>query len=417
MREAGRFGLEAAEPSFRFERVLERVRERRAAIAPHDSQERFESLGVDVFRGSARFVSPFEIDVDGERLRGRFFVIATGSRAGLPAIPGLAEARPHTNESIFELEAKPQRMAVLGAGPIGCELGQAFSRLGVRVTMIEAAERALTREDPDAAALVQESLRREGVRFVTGATALRVSRDGAVARLDVRGPGGPSEVVEAEVVLVAAGRVPNTEGLGLEAAGVRFDEKGVFVDDYLATSQPHIFAAGDVARGFQFTHLADHHARVIVRNMLVPFAKTKVDTRALPWCTFTSPELARVGLSESQAAAQRIAHDVYRVDLREVDRAIVDGQETGFVKVLTARGTDRILGATVVAEHGGELVHELVVAMKAGIGLGALASTIHAYPTLSEAVRRIGDQYQKSRLSPLARRVFSWLYRRQRRRA
>lgn len=409
VREGRRWGLESHEPRFRFEDVMERVRERRARLAPHDSQERFESLGVDVFRGAARFVSPREVEVGGQRLRGRNFVIASGSRAGLPPIEGLAEARPFTNETIFdELRARPARLIVLGGGPIGCELGQAFARLGVQVTILEALPRLLDKEDEDAAAVVRRQLESEGVKVVTGARVQRASRTGGITRVDLEA----ASTLEAEALLVAAGRRPNVEDLGLEAAGVAFDAKGVKVNAHLETSQPHIYAAGDVTGGYQFTHLADHHARTVVRNVLIPWVKTKADTSALPWCTYTSPEVARVGLSEAEARQQGVPHEVWVQPMSEVDRAVLENEEAGFAKVLTAAGRDRILGVTLVAERAGDLIHEFALAMKAGVGLKGISSTIHAYPTFAEVARKAADRYQKSRLTPRARRLFAWLYRR-----
>jgi pyruvate/2-oxoglutarate dehydrogenase complex dihydrolipoamide dehydrogenase (E3) component len=409
IRDAGRLGLQPQEPRFRFEDVMERVRERRARLAPHDSQERFASLGVDVFRGAARFLSPHEVEVGAQRLRARHFVIATGSRAALPPIEGLPGARPFTNETIFdELRARPARMAVIGGGPIGCELGQAFGRLGVQVTLLEALPRLLDKEDEDAAALVRAQLESEGVRVVTGARVRRAARQGALTRLELE----TGEAIEAEAVLVAAGRRPNVEGLGLDAAGVAFDGGGVKVDARLRTSQPHIYAAGDVVGGYQFTHLADHHARTVVRNVLVPWVKARIDTSVLPWCTYTSPEVARVGLSEAEAQRQGVAHDVWRQPMSEVDRAVLESEERGFAKVLTAAGSDTILGVTLVAERAGEVIHEFAVAMKAGMGLKALSTTIHAYPTFAEVARKAADRYQRSRLTPRARRLFAWLYRR-----
>jgi pyruvate/2-oxoglutarate dehydrogenase complex dihydrolipoamide dehydrogenase (E3) component len=414
-RHGSRWGLRDREPEFAFEEVMDRVRERRAAIAPHDSQERFESLGVDVFRGEARFVSPREVAVGEVRLRGAAFVIATGSRAALPPVDGLAEVRPYTNETLFdELRARPDGMLVLGGGPIGCELGQAFARLGVRVTIVEMAPRILDKEDPDVAEVVRRSLEADGVAVLTGATVRRVARAGGHVRMEVSLADG-ERALEAEALLVAAGRKANVDGLGLEAAGVAHTPRGVTVDAHLRTSQPHIYAAGDVAGGYQFTHLADHHARVVVRNILTPWVKSRADTTVLPWCTFTSPEVGRVGLSESEARNAGHEHDVWTQPLAEVDRAIVEGEADGFAKVITARGSDRILGACVVAERGGDLVHELALAMKAGVGLKDLSGTIHAYPTFAEMARRLGDRYQRTRLTPRARALFSWLYRRDRR--
>jgi pyruvate/2-oxoglutarate dehydrogenase complex dihydrolipoamide dehydrogenase (E3) component len=407
--------LRDGEPVFAFEAVMDRVRERRAAIAPNDSQERFESLGVDVFRGPARFVSPHEVAVGDLRLRAAAFVIATGSRAALPPVEGLAEARPYTNETLFdELRARPDGMIILGGGPIGCELGQAFARLGVRVTVVQSAPRLLEKEDPDVADVVRKAMEADGVTVRTAAMARRVRRDGARVRVEVSSPAG-DEVLEAEALLVAAGRLPNVEGLGLETAGVAFTGKGVTVDARLRTSQPHIYAAGDVAGGPQFTHLADHHARIVVRNILTPVLKAKADTTVLPWCTFTSPEVGRVGLSEMEAQKAGVAHDVWVQPLADVDRAVVEGETRGFAKVITEKGSDRILGAAIVAERGGDLVHEIVVAMRAGVGLKDLSSTIHAYPTYAEIARRAADRYQRSRLTPRTKALFEWLYRRARR--
>jgi pyruvate/2-oxoglutarate dehydrogenase complex dihydrolipoamide dehydrogenase (E3) component len=297
-------------------------------------------------------------------------------------------------------------MAVIGGGPIGCELGQAFGRLGVQVTLLEALPRLLDKEDEDAAALVRAQLESEGVRVVTGARVRRAARQGALTRLELE----TGEAIEAEAVLVAAGRRPNVEGLGLDAAGVAFDGGGVKVDARLRTSQPHIYAAGDVVGGYQFTHLADHHARTVVRNVLVPWVKARIDTSVLPWCTYTSPEVARVGLSEAEARRQGVAHDVWRQPMSEVDRAVLESEERGFAKVLTAAGSDTILGVTLVAERAGEVIHEFAVAMKAGMGLKALSATIHAYPTFAEVARKAADRYQRSRLTPRTRRLFAWLY-------
>jgi pyruvate/2-oxoglutarate dehydrogenase complex dihydrolipoamide dehydrogenase (E3) component len=408
VRGASRLGLGEVALEVPFAAVMDRVRERRARIAPHDSQERFESLGVEVLRGHARFVSPHEVEVDGRRLRARAFVIATGSRAALPPIPGLAETQPYTNETLFdELRERPARLAVVGGGPIGCELGQAFAALGVQVTLLEAGARLLDKEDEDTADVVRRALEEDGVVVRTGVRLTAASRAGGVTRLEVEH--GPA--VEAEAVLVAAGRVPNVEDLGLERAGVAWTKRGVTVDERLRTSQPHIYAAGDVAGSFQFTHLADHHARVVIKNVLVPGGRARVDLRVLPWCTYTSPELARVGLSEAEARKQDVAVDVWRVPMDGLDRAIVESEERGFAKVLTAMGTDRILGAAIVGAHAGDLIHEIALAMKVGAGLGALSATIHAYPTWAELARKLGDQQQKSRLTPLARRAFAWLYR------
>ena len=416
IREARRWGLHDQEPRFRFEEVLERMRERRARIAPHDSQERFESLGVDVFRGPARFLSPREVEVDGRRLRARNFVIAAGSRPAMPDVEGLAEAHPFTNETIFdELRSKPERLIVIGGGPIGCELGQAFARLGVRVTIVQHEPRLLPREDADVAELLRRRLEAEGVRVVIGGEVLRVSREGRF-RVQVEVGKGRVEDMEAEAVLVAAGRAPNVEGLELDKAGVAYTEKGITVNEHLQTTQAHIYAAGDVAGSHQFTHLADHHARVVVRNILFPWLKTKVDASVLPWCTYTSPEVARVGLNEDQAREKGLAYDAFVEPLEELDRAVVESEEAGFARVLTAKGSDRILGATIVSERAGDLLAEVVLAMKGGRGLRSISGAIHAYPTFAEVTRKVADRYQRSRLTPRVRALFAWLYRRRRER-
>jgi len=352
------------------------------------------------------------VEVDGRRLRAAHFVIATGSRAGVPPIEGLKEVAYYTNENVFdELHGRPDRMVVLGGGPIGCELGQAFGRLGVRVTIVEMLPRILEKEEAEAGALVQRALEAEGVRILTAARVRRVSGSGRVVRVELE----KGDALEAEALLVAAGRVPNVDGLGLEAAGVAFDDKkGIVVDEHLRTSQPHIYAAGDVAGGYQFTHVADYQARTVVRNILVPWPKVTVDYSVVPWCTYTDPEVGRVGLSEEEAKQKGVAVDVWVQPMREVDRAVVESSEDGFAKVLTERGRDRILGATIAGERAGDLIHELVLAMKHGIGLKAISATIHAYPTFAEVARKTADRYQRSRLTPAARRLFEWLYRRQR---
>jgi pyruvate/2-oxoglutarate dehydrogenase complex dihydrolipoamide dehydrogenase (E3) component len=416
IRRAPEWGLEPLEPRLDLLRVLESMRERRARIAPHDSQERFEGLGVDVVRAPARFLSPREVEAGDLRLRARNFVIATGSRAAIPPVEGLADARPYTNETIFdELREAPARMIVLGGGPIGCELGQAFARLGVVVTIVEMAPRILEKEDEDAAEAVRLRMEADGVRVIVGARAERVRRQDGRVRMEVRSGQDRRETLEAEALLVAAGRVPNTEGLGLDAAGVAHDPKGIRVDACLRTSQRHIYAAGDVAGGQQFTHVADDHARTIVRNILLPWPARRVDHAALPWCTYTSPELARVGLNEAEARARGVAHDVWSCPFREVDRAVLEREEEGFVKVLTEKGGDRILGVTMVGERAGDLVHELVMAMKHRVGLRGVSAAIHAYPTFAEAARKAADRAQKARLTPRAARLLAGIYRWRRR--
>jgi pyruvate/2-oxoglutarate dehydrogenase complex dihydrolipoamide dehydrogenase (E3) component len=416
IRQAEKWGLLPQEPHFQFASVMERMRERRERLAPNDSQERFESLGVDVFRGPAKFVSPREVRVGDAILRAKNFVIATGSRPAIPAMDGLDRVPHYTNETVFELREKPGRLIVLGGGPIGCELGQALGRLGVEVTILQRGPRLLAREDPDASELLLRRLEAEGVNVVTGAMARVAARSERVVRVwaDVEGE-GTRRPIDCDAILLAAGRVPNTDDLGLEAAGVASTGDGVTVNDYLQTSQKHIYAAGDVAGPLRFTHVADAQARTVVRNILFPWRPVAREDAVIPWCTYTSPEVARVGLNETEAAAKGIACDVWKQPLEDVDRAVLESEEEGFAKVLTAKGSDRILGATIVAERAGDLVHEFVLAMKAGVGLKEISGTIHAYPTYAEIARKVADKQQKARLTPFAKRVFSTLYRLSRR--
>jgi pyruvate/2-oxoglutarate dehydrogenase complex dihydrolipoamide dehydrogenase (E3) component len=377
---------------------------------------------VDVFRGEAHFVSPHEIVVDGRTLHGKNFVIAAGSRAGIPPIEGIRDVPFFTNETIFDgLRHKPESMIVLGGGPIGCELSQAMSRLGVKITIVEVLEQILPKEDRDVADWMETLLEAEGIRVLRSSQALRVSmRDGKVQLDLIRTPrgasGGERMQVLADTLLVSAGRVPNLEKLNLDAAGVKLSSLGIEVNAYLQTSQSHIYAAGDIVGSYQFTHTADAQARLVVRNILMPFQilRQKMDYSVVPWCTYTAPEIARVGLNEAEAKQQNMSYDLICVQIDELDRAVVEGEELGFVKVLTTKGTDKILGVTMVATHAGDLLHEFVLAMKQRIGLSRLATTIHAYPTFAELGRKVGDRYNKQRLTPFVKRIFRWLYKRSR---
>ena len=421
IRDAEKWGLDRQQPQFAFEKIFDRMHARRAKIAPNDSQERFESLGVDVFRGEARFVSPHEIEVSGQKLHAKNFVIATGSRAAIPEIEGIDTVPYFTNETIFdELKGKPESMIVLGGGPIGCELAQTFRRFGVKVTIVQRGDQLLPREDREVAEFLECRLINEGVRVIKSADARSVATSdaGKVALefLDRQSGRLAERTFFADALLVAVGRTPNFRRLDLKSIGVAVNESGVRVNDYLQTSQRHIYAAGDVIGPFLFTHMADAQARVVVRNILVPFQflRQKMDYSVVPWCTYTDPEVAHVGFGEKEAKQKNVEHDLFVVPLEDLDRAVVESEEAGFVKVLTARGSDKILGATMVGPHAGDLLHEFVLAMKTGIGLGTIASTIHAYPTFAELARKAGDKYNKARLTPRAKKLFSWLYRRAR---
>jgi pyruvate/2-oxoglutarate dehydrogenase complex dihydrolipoamide dehydrogenase (E3) component len=420
IREAEKWGLDRQPLQFAFEKIFDRMRARRAKIAPNDSQERFESLGVDVFRGEARFVSPHEIEVNGQKLRAKNFLIATGSRAVIPKIEGIDTVPYFTNETIFDqLKEKPEGMIVLGGGPIGCELAQTFRRFGVEVTIVQRGDQLLPREDRDVAEFLECRLINEGVRIIKNADARSVATSAGKVALEFldRQSGRIAErTFFADALLVAIGRTPNFRRLDLKSIGVAVNERGVCVNDYLQTSQRHVYAAGDVIGPFLFTHMADAQARVVVRNILVPFQflRQKMDYSIVPWCTYTDPEVAHVGLGEKEAKQKDVDYDLFVVPLEDLDRAVVESEDAGFVKVLTARGSDKILGAAMVGPHTGDLLHEFVLAMKTGIGLGTIASTIHAYPTFAELARKAGDKYNKTRLTPRAKKVFTWLYERAR---
>ncbi len=412
VRRAPEFGIEAGEPRIDFARVFAGMRERRARIAPSDSQQRFEGLGVDVFRGDARLLSRREVAVGDVVLRGAHVVIASGTHAFVPPVPGLSAVPYLTNETFFdELHDRPESLMILGGGPIGCELAQVLARLGVRVVLVEMLDRLLPRDDADASGVVAAALAREGVEVRVGTQAAGFARQGTAIEALLRTKGG-EETVLVDKLLVAVGRAANVDSLDLGKAGVAFTPKGITVDAHLETTAPGIFACGDVAGPFAFTHTADYQARIVVRNILAPWPFwAKADYRTVPWVTYTDPEVAQVGTTEAEAAKQRIPVDVHRLSFEDLDRAVLEREEHGFVKVVCARGKDAILGATVVGPHAGEVIHELVLAMKTGVGLSTLSGTIHAYPTFSAAVQRVGDIYARTRLTPFARKVTSRVYR------
>ncbi|MCZ6628832.1 MAG: FAD-dependent oxidoreductase [SAR324 cluster bacterium] len=382
-------------------------------IAPHDSVERFTSLGVDVLLGSGRLESPRRVGVElnggGSRtLNARSVVIATGSAPARPTIPGLAEAGYITNEEVFSMPELPNRLLVLGAGAIGVELGQGLARLGAQVTLIELLPQLLPREDQDGARVVAAALERDGVRLLCGRRVLRVEKQGTAKRVIYReeSPGGGEQAVEVDEVLVAVGRSLNVEGLGLEAAGVDYDSGGIKVNARMQTSARPVYACGDVVGRSLFTHTANQQARVIIQNALLPF-KTRMDERVLPYCVFTDPELAAVGLNETAARERGIPYRLIKVPLAQIDRAACEGETEGFLKILTPPGKDAILGATLVCAHAGELIHELALAMQARLGLGRIAGMVHAYPTRAEIIRRAADEARKASFTPTLQRLFS----------
>ena len=395
---AGALGVHIGGADIDFGAVMARMRRLRARISANDSAERYtKEKAVDVFLGEARFAGPDTIAVGGQTLRFARAVIATGARAAAPPIPGLEEVGYLTNETVFSLTERPPRLAVIGAGPIGCELAQAFQRLGCGVTLLNDTPHILNREDADAAEIVQRAFVRDGVRLVLSAQVLSARRDGGDKVLRVRHAAG-EEDVRVDEILVGAGRAPNVDGLELDTVRVAYDaRRGVQVDDHLRTTNPRIFAAGDACMEWKFTHAADFAARIVIQNALF-FGRKRLSSLHMPWCTYTDPELAHVGLSDHEAAARGLAVDTYVRPLAEVDRAIADGDEEGLVKVTTKRGTGEILGATIVARHAGEMISEIT-----------LANVIHPYPTQAEAIRQVGDLYNRTRLTPLVKRLFNGL--------
>ena len=389
-----------------FPAVMTRMRELRAELATNDSAERFKSLGVDVFRGDAKFTGPDSVAVAGATLRFRRATIATGARATAPPIRGLVEAGYLTNETVFSISDLPRRLVVIGAGPIGCELAQTFRRFGAEVTMLEIAPQILIREDRDAAKLIETALVRDGIRLVTDCKIERVEKRGPEKILSVTHAQGAEEIV-ADEILIGAGRAPAIEGLNLEAALVEHDPvMGVKVNDYLQTTNPHIYAAGDVASPYKFTHISDATARIVIRNALF-FGRAKFSAMIVPWCTYTDPEIAHVGMYAHDAEQRGLKVTTFTQELSGVDRAVLDGETEGFVKVHVQQGTDKILGATIVASHAGDLISEITTAMAAGIGLGKIAFVIHPYPTQAEAIKKVGDAYNRTRLTPFAKRLFT----------
>jgi len=408
-RQAATFGVSVQGVEVDFAAAMERMRRIRSRISHHDAAHRLRELGVDVFLGEGRFTGPDRAEVNGKVLSFAKAVIATGARAVVPPVPGLAEAGYLTNETVFSLTERPERLAVFGAGPLGCELAQVFQRLGSQVILFERGSQFLTREDPDAAALLAHALARDGVEMRLKTTVDRVETEAGGVRVHFTQDGRPGSMV-VDRILVGAGRAPNVEGLNLEAAGVAYDpRRGVEVDDFLRSSNPRIYAAGDICLAHKFTHTADAAARIALQNALF-LGRKRLSRLTIPWCTYTDPEIAHVGLYERDAVAAGIGVQTLVKPLTEVDRALADGEEEGFVKIHLEKGTDRILGATIVARHAGEMIGEIAVAMAGRVGLGTLAGVIHPYPTPAEAIRQLGDLYNKGRLTPLVKGLLlRWL--------
>jgi pyruvate/2-oxoglutarate dehydrogenase complex dihydrolipoamide dehydrogenase (E3) component/uncharacterized membrane protein YdjX (TVP38/TMEM64 family) len=397
MREAGEVGIEGAAPEVDFTRVFESVQDIIRKVEPHDSVERYTGLGVECISGAARVISPYEVEVNGQRLTTRNIVIATGARPQVPDIPGLDQVPYYTSDSIWELRAHPGRLLVLGGGPIGCELSQAFARLGANVTQVLRGDRLMPREDVDAVEVVSRSFARDGIQVLTRHEMRRFESVDGKHRLICEHEGKQTSI-QFDTLLLALGRTPNAKGLGLEEIGVQLDKRGALqVDDFLRSNIPNIYGVGDVTGGYQFTHTAAHQAWYAAVNALFGrFRRFRVDNRVIPWCTFTAPEVARVGLNEQEAQRQQVPFGVTRFHMKELDRAITEREEAGFVKVLTVPGKDRILGVTIVSVHAGELITEYVQAMKQGLGLNRILGTIHIYPTLSEANKYAAGEWKRA---------------------
>jgi pyruvate/2-oxoglutarate dehydrogenase complex dihydrolipoamide dehydrogenase (E3) component len=410
VREACDFGARAEnETRVDFSRVMERMRRLRAQISANDSAERFTKLGAEVFLGDAKFVGKNEVEVDGRRLLFSKAIIAAGARAADLTLPGFQEVGYFTNETIFSLEELPQSLLVIGGGPIGCELAQAFRRFGSEVTLITRGKRLLPRDDADAADILKRRFEREGIRLIFDAKLLRAQLENGAKKVGFdRGRG--EEKISADAILLAVGRTPNLHGLNTDAAGVKTDKSGVLVDNRLRTTNPDIYAAGDICSPYQFTHAAEAMARVAIQNALF-FGRKRVSDLVIPWTTYTDPEVAHVGITEKEVAKLGEAVETFTKELADTDRAILDGETDGYVRLYMERENGRLLGATIVGSHAGESIAEAVLAMKQKLKVGDLSGVIHPYPTQAEAIKRAADLQFRSRLKPWMRRLLEKYFR------
>ena len=405
-----RFGGPQVSGDGDFLRCLARMRRLRADLSPIDGAERFRALGIDVFLGAGRFVSTDTVEVRGQRLTFRRAVIATGARATVPDIPGLSTSGYYTNETIFALRARPQHLMVIGGGPIGCELAQAFVRLGARVTLLSRGPNVLPRDTAAASTVLACALARDGVIMLHGAQVSRVTNEAGDTVLTVQHE-GRELTLSGDALLVAVGRSPNVEDMGLEAARVGFDAKrGVHVDDRLRTTNPRVYAVGDICSELKLTHAADFQARTVVQNALF-FGRGKASELVTPWVTYTDPEVAQVGLTEEAAKAGGVPVDILNVSMHDVDRARLDDSTDGFCRILVARGTDRIVGASIVSAHAGEHISAIALAMTNKLGLAAIGRTMHPYPTQSEMLRKAADGWRRRKLTPFVKSLFARYFR------
>jgi pyruvate/2-oxoglutarate dehydrogenase complex dihydrolipoamide dehydrogenase (E3) component/membrane protein DedA with SNARE-associated domain len=401
------FGIKHADAEFDFAEVMERIQQIIRKIEPHDSVERYTGLGVDVVIGEARITTPWTVEVNGDTIRTRNIVVATGGSPFVPPIEGIEQVDYYTSDNLWEMRDQPRKLAVLGGGPIGSELTQAFSRLGVAVTQIEMLPRILLREDPEISEMVQQKFSDEGVQVLTAHTAKRFIKRGGKDYLVAENKDGEVEI-EFDALIVAVGRSPRSGGFGLEEIGVRLNpNRTIEVNEFLQTNIPTIYACGDVTGPYQFTHVGAHQAWYTSVNSLFGIVKRfKADYSVIPWATFTEPEIARVGLNESEAQEQGIKYEVTRYGIDDLDRAIADSEAHGFVKVLTVPGKDRILGVTIVGEHSGDLIAEYVLAMRHGLGLNKILGTIHIYPTFAEANKYAAGEWKRAHVP---KRLLEWV--------
>ena len=410
------FGV-SGESTFDFAKAMARMRQKRAHISPADSAERFKKLGVDVFFGQASFLDDASVKVaqqDGNSIALNFkkAVIVAGARASAPPIPGLDSVEFLTNENFFSLTTLPARLGVIGAGPIGCEMAQSFARFGSEVFLFEMSSHILSREDNEAAMVVQRQFEKDGVNLELNAKDVQVQKSSDESIAVKINQEGISKELFVDKLLVAVGRAPNVEGLNLDKVGVKYGKRGIDVNEFLQTSNSKIFAAGDICSKFQFTHAADFQARTVIQNALFaigPFGRKKASDLIIPWATYTSPELAHVGVYPEQAKSNGIELDTYVQNFEDIDRAILEGNDKGFVKIHVRKGTDQILGATIVSENAGDLISEITLAMQNKVGLAGIGATIHPYPTHAEAIRKLGDQFNKTKLTPFSARILKLL--------
>ena len=406
-------GIRADRVEIDFGAVMARLRRIRAEISDHDSVARFTDLGVDVFLGDGQFSSRETISVGEQVLRFKKAVIATGTSAAVPAVPGLAVAGYLTNETVFNLVERPQRLAIIGGGPIGCELAQTYQRLGCEVILLHRGGQILAKEDSEAATIVQQILIEEGVNLILDCQLQQVTvtpQGKAITYTTL----DRTETIVVDEILVGTGRTPNIVSLNLVQAGVTFDDRGVEVNDYLQTTNPHIYAAGDVCMEWKFTHAADAAARIVIKNTLFsPFGvgRSKLSSLVMPWVTYTDPEIAHVGLSVAAAQQQGLQFGTIKIEMSSVDRAITDGETTGFLKIIHRHGSDEILGATIVASHAGEMISEITTAMVNQIGLSKLSSVIHPYPTQADCIKKAADAYRRTLLTPRTKQILGLLTR------